>query len=145
MIQEAYVSFETAKLLREKGFDEPCNQCYAKHPKEDKPKLMFNDAGTNSKGVYGAVFPFLASAPSQQMAMRWLREVHNIVICAEIGNENDKGNTDYTNPDRWHWFFDLTNEKGVVIEPESDYILNEFDSYEDAVEAAIQYCLTNLI
>ena len=28
MIQEDYVSFETAKLLKEKGFDEECQKYY---------------------------------------------------------------------------------------------------------------------
>ena len=28
MITEDYVSFETAKLLKEKGFDEPCQYFY---------------------------------------------------------------------------------------------------------------------
>ena len=140
MIQEAYVSFETAKLLREKGFDEDIDLWY-----DEKGDKFFKYHYEIKKDWRVRQNQQVYQCPTQQMAMRWLREVHNIVICAEIGNENDKGNTNYSNPDRWHWFFDLTNEKGVVIEPESDYILNEFDSYEDAVEAAIKYCLTNLI
>ena len=133
MLTEQYVSYGTAKLLEEKGFDVQCGNAYYNGILVDYTLFGM---------CLGGEFIY---APTQQMAMRWLREAHNIVICAELANENDKGNTDYTNPDRWHWFFDLTNEKGVVIAPESDYILNEFDSYEDAVEAAIQYCLTNLI
>ena len=136
MIQEAYVSFETAKLLKEKGFDEVGIGFYT--PEKELHQTLLGESNSIWKDAS-------ISAPTQQMAMRWLREVHNLVICAELANENNKGNTDYTNPDRWYWFFDLTNEKGVVIEPESDYILNEFDSYEDAVEAAIQYCLTKLL
>jgi len=140
MVQEAYVSFETAKLLKEKGFDEDINLWYDKNG--DK---FFKYHYEISRDWRVRQNQQVYQCPTQQMAMRWLREAHNLVICAEIANENNKGNTDYSNPDRWSWFFDLTNEKGVVIEPESDYILNEFDSYEDAVEVAIQYCLTYLI
>ena len=77
--------------------------------------------------------------------MKWLREVHKLVICAEIGNENYTGNTDYSNPDIWYWFFDITNERGVVIDTESDFVLNEYTTYEEACEAGIKYCLENLI
>lgn len=138
MIKEQYISYETAKLLKEKGFDWKCIGYYVNDEPNDVKYSFLGETNTTwERRCY--------SAPTQQMAMRWLREVYKLVICAEIGNENFKGNTDYSNPDRWYWFFDITNEKGVVIDTESGYILNEFDSYEDAVEAAIKYCLTNLI
>ena len=35
MITEDYVSFETAKLLKEKGFDEPCVYVYRHDGSED--------------------------------------------------------------------------------------------------------------
>ena len=110
MITEDYVSFETAKLLKEKGFNEGCS-------------FVVNAI---SKGVMPVSWPTtnsdieddkanLIALPTLQMAMKWLREVHKLVICAEIGNENYTSNTDYSNPDIWYWFFDITNEKGVVI------------------------------
>ena len=134
-ITEDYVSFETAKLLKEKGFNEYCYGYYfAKQ--FDVSKYKHN----NVELAFNAY-----AAPTHQMAMKWLREVHKLVICAEIGNENFKGNTDYSNPDRWYWFFDITNEKGVVIDTESDFISNEYATHEQACEAAIKYCLENLI
>ena len=133
-ISEDYVSFETAKLLKEKGFDEYCPESYFKMDKKLKKSGFSEWEKVNE-----------IKAPTQSLAMKWLREVHKLVICAEIGNENDKGNTDYSNPDRWYWFFDITNEKGVVIDTESDYILNKYSSYEETCEAAIKYCLEYLI
>lgn len=133
-ITEDYVSFETAKLLKEKGFDEYCPESYFKMDKTLKKSGFSEWEKVNEIKV-----------PTQSLAMKWLREVHKLVICAEIGNENDKVNTDYSNPDRWYWFFDITNEKGVVIDTESDYVLNEYSSYEQACEAAIKYCLEHLI
>ena len=53
MITEDYVSFETAKLLKEKGFDEKVISFY---PPGDIPR------------------------PTLQMVMKWLREIHNIDI-----------------------------------------------------------------
>lgn len=68
MITEDYVSFETAKLLKEKGFDE-CT-------------LLSYDKNGNNKD---ALRPFLESEgdvrrPTLQMAMKWLRE-KELVIC----------------------------------------------------------------
>ena len=153
MITEDYVSFEIAKLLKEKGFDSDevgCNggfyseRCYqsgygVKTQSGQEVGIVYDDL-TNSDLDYDEYL-----RPTLQMAMKWLREVHKLVICAEIGNENYTGNTDYSNPDIWYWFFDITNEKGVVIDTESDFVLNEYTTYEEACEAGIKYCLENLI
>ena len=53
MITEDYVSFEIAKLLKEKGFDEECQEYYGDYK-----------------------YP----CPTLQMAMKWLREVHKLFI-----------------------------------------------------------------
>lgn len=152
-IREDYVSFEIAKLLKEKGFDSDEVGCHGGFYSErcyesghgiitqsgQEVDIVYDDL-TNSDLDYDEYL-----RPTLQMAMKWLREVHKLVICAEIGNENSKGNTDYSNPDRWYWFFDITNEKGVVIDTESDFVLNEYTTYEEACEAGIKYCLKHLI
>ena len=72
-MEEDYVSFEIAKLLKEKGFDESCYQKY-----DDEGYLSFNHVG-----YINAEKPtedFSALAPTLQMAMKWLREVHNLFI-----------------------------------------------------------------
>ena len=64
------------------------------------------------------------------MAMKWLREVHN--LWCEIAWEG-KG----------LWFmevFSLMDEEFI-----SDSIVHKIKSYEEACEAAIKYCLENLI
>ena len=114
-IKEDYVSFETALLLKEKGFEQiGCQKQY-------------NTQGDLCVGYcYGPV------APTQQMAMRWLREVHNIHI--DICSIYD------TN----RWLYQV-----FVITPRTarnsyvDKIL--YTSYEEAVESAIKYCLEHLI
>lgn len=123
MIKEAYVSFEVAKLLKEKGFDVPTHVFY--NPKKDyilkfDPCLIDRNAG-----IY-------VSAPTHQMVLAWLREVHNIHIdiCS--------------NWDVIHWIYQV-----FVITPRTahnsyvDKIL--YTSYEQAVEAGIKYALENLI
>ena len=136
-ILEDYVSFETAKLLKEKGFDESI-RCWYDNFQD------FHEEGVRMCNT--DCLPPTIMCPTLQMAMKWLREVHGIVICVSILNENNKGNDDYSNPDRWWYFFDIINAKGVYNEElQPNPLSNEYSTYEEAAEAAIKYCLENLI
>ena len=121
MITEDYVSFETAKLLKEKRFEVSCMGRYSVRSKEfhlDCTRLCSNS------GL------FECAAPSQAMAMKWLREVHNIII--SIAPQRDKY---YFTP--WQlWDSEWVHTKAM---------LSLYNSYEEAVEAAIKYSLKNLI
>lgn len=73
MTTEDYVSFETARLLNEKGFDVYVHSFY---DADDMP-AQHNEAlwDWNLKKEN-----YRFSAPTLQMAMKWLREVHKIFI-----------------------------------------------------------------
>ena len=122
MIREAYVSFATARLLKEKGFDVPCHS----HFFESEHKTYVDILPTNwnvAKGCY--------SRPTQQIAMRWLREVHSLHINAFIVlNRNSL----------WDWGVYNATDGTPVLET-----LSLYDTNEEAVEAALEYCLTHLI
>ena len=128
MIKEAYVSFEVAKLLKEKGFDEECYQIY-----DDEGYLSFNHVGyINSEKPNE---DFYALAPTHQMAMAWLREEKNIFIVIEPHA------------------YDYINEKNKsytcslwVGDNYYEYIESrDYPSYEEAVEVALKYVLEKLI
>jgi hypothetical protein len=125
MITEDYVSFETAKLLKEKGFDESCYQKY-----DNEGYLSFNHVGyiNNEKSCDD----FCALAPTIQMAMKWLREVHNISVEPLV---------DFGSGDEYWWTADIgyIKKDGLIDE------LCGYNSYEEAAESAIKYCLENLI
>ena len=70
MIKEAYVSFEVAKLLKENGFNEPTWTRY-----EDDNEVIFGDKYNWNNSPMGHT-----SAPTHQMAMKWLREVHGLSV-----------------------------------------------------------------
>lgn len=110
MIEEDYVSFETAKLLKEKGFDWECKtRKFYPEPEYD---------AESPDGVY---------APTIQMAMKWLREVHNIDISVT--------------PDRKAGYSVLIfKDKRLPFDT-----LDSYSIYEQACEAAIKYSLENLI
>ena len=125
IIIEDYVSFETAKLLKEKGFDESCYQKY-----DDEGYLSFNHVGyINSNKPCD---DFYALAPTHQMAMKWLREVHNVNIdIVPIWNQK-----------RFEYqIFVITPENAKHCYIDDKLYLG----YEEAVEAAIKYCLEELI
>jgi len=132
MITEDYVSFEIAKLLKEKGFDEPCLMCYT------------SDKKLGNYGYYRSYKNsdvFSLTAPTIQMAMKWLREAHKI----HIELNWDKGNQ----------LYDFQIWKPGKYQPE----ISSLDlwriykdgnypgewKYEEACEEAIKYCLENLI
>lgn len=115
MITEDYISFEVAKLLKEKGFDEPCIYVYRHDGSEDIWDADKEDIACQK--------------PTIQMAMKWLREVHKIHI--EIGY-----NVGY--------FPVCISTKTNETIPYKLMQGKDF-TYEQACEVAIKYCLENLI
>lgn len=128
MIKEAYVSFEVAKLLKEKGFNWPCRVLYS-YIGEFNNDVCNRDVDWNSISPFGDI-----SAPTHQMAMAWLREVHHLEIYPSHDSFQEHCN----------WWFSISKfTKGYSDCPyESDSI---YFTYEEAVEAALKYCLENLI
>jgi len=119
MINEDYVSFETAKLLKEKGFNEITDKQFFII---DKIVGDYNitDRARNPERYL--------DAPTLQMVMKWLREVHNIAIETEWEH-------------LWYAYI-----KPMTSKPsEEDYYQCKSPKYEIAVEDAIKYCLENLI
>ncbi len=126
MITEDYVSFETAKLLKKKGFDCPS---YSHYRLDNGELCRFNtNCSTNlEQNNY-------VTAPTLQMAMKWLREVHNIHVVPKY----DFYGGDYTGR-----IYDGRRETAYERD---DYIAIVGNStYEQACEAAIKYCLEKLI
>lgn len=131
MNKEAYVSFEVAKLLKEKGFDWFTYAYYTKDDVDTKPYLgMENLCPDNWNGEVDEVNDLWTSAPTQQMACRWLREVHNTHIGVFVDDV-----------DKYVAFLDEIPATGHTSVP----IEGAFATYENAIEAALQYVLTNLI
>jgi len=128
MITEDYVSFESSKLLKEKGFDGKCDYLYVdgKLVRALGCACNWNDGET-----LFADYKNECSAPTIQMAMKWLREVYNIHI--EV--------TYFFEPHIYKYTITYTPValNSVSSHPQC------FNTYEEACEAAIEYCLKNLI
>lgn len=132
---EDYVSFEVAKLLKEKGFSAYCTSLYTKEGKQ-------NDVG-NYNGVDDDNY-ISYSRPTHALTIKWIRE--NFQICFEVlfqGRCVDGFN--------YHRVKIYNSTSGLMK------ILNDYDkciekneeilnwSSEEAIEAALLYTLQNLI
>lgn len=105
MTREDYCSYEVSRLLEEKGFH--------------APDLHGLDSSQGHLWV----------KVTHQMAMKWLREVHNIhiVILPTFAVNGVEGDKNYV------WDIAGRHTTGIA------------DSYSEAVETALKYVLENLI
>ena len=131
MVTEDYVSFETAKLLKEKGayFD------------TDRVYTSIGRAWEINMKQFKKQFDYEVSnyiqRPTLQMALKWLREVHKIFVEPIVAIDLNG---------KYHYCFRLLNSICKDILEPKDLVRIDFkDTYEEAVEAGIKYCLENLI
>ena len=133
-MREAYVKFETAKLLKEKGFTEFCLYYF----QGDSPIRTCSQDRSCYEWNNNHMGEEWYSCPTQQMAMSWLREAKNIHIMPTIGCDVDRTPRIF-----YGIVIALFNDYGNIDYRTTDE--NEYDSPEEAIEAALEYVLKNLI
>ena len=128
MIKEAYCSKEVSILLKEKGFNEKCRGGYHyEFDDNDNPIVMLEEWTAQPYNNDFVDEGFLCSAPTHQLAMNWLREVHSTYIDIDM----------LSGITYWWSVYLLDKKQGETT--------ISYDTYEDAVEAALEYVLENLI
>ena len=131
MMAKDYVSFETAKLLKEKGFDAECDYLYA-----DRELIRARGGAcnwNNGETLFADYYKNECSAPTLQMAMKWLRKVHGIFI---------RPNINFLYPIRYYCEIFCYGDN---LKTQQDVTTENFESPEEACEEAIKYCLEKLI
>ena len=142
-MEDEIVSFETAMLLKEKGFNEPCSYFY-----EDNElcKLCYYQGdGTglvrNNSPIDGRFLceEMQCTAPTQSLAKKWLRETRNITFNANPHSNDGKiiyvvtikviSSNKYID---FNVMMDTSNKATM------------FDTYEDAIESGLRHCLKSI-
>jgi hypothetical protein len=120
-VEPTYVTFEQAKWLKEKGFDEShCKYWNCSYFTTPEPPVisMFKNEHINS-----------VKAPEQHQVVEWLRVNHAIWILVNIAIDNK-------------WYFELYNLKDkrnseIIIENED--ITDFHETPQEAYSAAFDY------
>ena len=145
MITEDYVSFEIAKILKEKGFEQEsdyatswyANQYYKNSCQGEwfeGEHQIIEDIDDKCNISYLSERGIFIPAPTLQMAMKWLREKGWVICVIPL--------TFYCGEKVSSWGYNIWADDNLEINEENS---PKFISYEDACGAAIKYCLEHLI
>jgi hypothetical protein len=127
------ISFETAKLAKEKGFDiGSFNYGYL----INKGRLSTFEGSYNFNiGQYDNCY---ISAPTQSLLQKWLREIHNFFICIKCDGKSKFDFHGYPlNEETWTG----QRDKEYGFGPEIGAKPYRFNSYEEALEIGLQEAL----
>ena len=120
-MKEQLISFETAKLAKEKEF-----------PQSRKAKGKFRDDGsTENLGIGGAMVDTCKEwyeRPTQSLLAKWLREEYNIHVTSQIGN------LDFINT--YHYEIRHIDKNKFTCKVKVNY-----KTYEEAYEIGLQEAL----
>ena len=111
MIEEQFVSFDTARMLKEAGFDVPCEKWYG-------------ESGFFMSGNYKE-----CKCPTQALAERWLREVYNVAIYSLYDDDMEQ----------WFYVVDAFTKNPVINGFQSGSEYDDYESaFEDGLREAIK-------
>ena len=142
-MEDEIVSFETAMLLKEQGFNEPGSYYYEDdelyklcHYQGDGTGFSRNEAPINDRL---SCEEMQCTAPTQSLAQKWLRETRNITFNANPHSNDGKiiyvvtikviSSNKYID---FNVMMDTSNKA------------NMFDTYEDAIESGLKHCLKSI-
>ena len=157
MITEDYVSYETAKLLKEKGFNEWCSKCYGVAVRHNGEDISFDeecdlkDEGRENEIEYiegGRLYDCgcnnhekdvnVWAAPTLWIVMKWLREVKHYYIQVMLDGWACGGHLGY-----YVVIQKTDSDFEMMLQDAVDEVF--YETYEQAAEAAIKYCLESLV
>ena len=137
MIEESYVSFDTAKMLKEAGVNVPCRGVYVTDRtgyyefREYDNKQTADDLCRDTED--GFQYEYLA--PTQALAAKWLREVYGIHVMIHPYYDCSVDADGEIVDKRMYWgYMILYAETGNLAEDNDE----RFDNYEQALEAGLR-------
>lgn len=111
ILEDERVSFDTAKLAKEKGFDIPTTYYF---------DFIGDTCSGTTKTNWNKSKEELYSKPTQALLQRWLREVHNIIL-ESVFHSNAK----------YYW---ATSKKENNEQYDINSSMTYYDTYEEALE-----------
>lgn len=128
-MKEELIKFETAKLAKEKGFDEMCQYLYS-----------------TLKGREGQLLPELSGTmgqsnrilvPTQSFLQKWIREKYDIHVNPQPYHET----ADHTNDITGYYMGDIEHgARGKILYVGDD----NYSTYEEALEAGLLKALKEI-
>lgn len=129
-MKDELVSFEVAKLAKEKGFNIESDKYYCIVPiEEQKVGDVVLEKETYTHIIMGkgeAVWFRYAPTTSQSLLQKWLREKHSIDVIVDKVNSTPSS----------RYYFNIYSEN-----IEDEYDITEFDAYEEALEIGLEQAL----
>ena len=127
MIEEQFVSFDTAKLLKEVGFNIPCRGVYVTDRTGYYEFREYDNKQTTDDLCWDTEdgFQYEYLAPTQALADKWLREVHNVAIYSLYDDDMEQ----------WFYVVDAFTKNPVTTNFQSG---SGYDDYESAFEGGLR-------
>jgi len=125
-MRDEIVSEETARLAKQKGFNETTDYLFGEYDGYCGLHIFENDNRHNNDKQF--------SAPTQKCLQKWLREVHNFQVYAYSNTIHRKDNVSK--------FVDYVVYVNTV--PLNDAWDEEFQTYEEALEIGLQHALEEI-
>lgn len=119
-MKEQLISFETAKLAKEKGFNIATSHGYYRHGTEEDFRELLLWVNAEEKE------PEFGFAPTQALLQKWLREIHSTYVTS-LPSYSD-------NSDKKKHFFEIAFQN--TIKQMGDKF-GYFDTYEQALEVGL--------
>lgn len=131
---EDFVNFELAKKLKEKGFNWTCSHYYRTKSKDLFMIFPREDWSNIEERI---------NAPTISQVLKWLRKEKKIHITANM-YQDESEDTDGRIVDKWcFWNWVIQScISGNILQDGDDA---EYESYESATLAGIEYAINNLI
>lgn len=117
-MKEELISFETAKLAKEKGFDVEGHQYYYDSPESVLWHSIKMEMHNKSENI---------SVETQSLLQKWLREEHDVHIILNPYREFIDGEI------TGYWLGDIYTSKETLREDNDD----NFSTYEEALEKGL--------
>lgn len=124
-MKDELITYSTAKLAKEKGFNIRTHYVWINRPGEPKCRKV---------DITLDLLDNEYNAPTQSLLQRWLREKHNCFV--EVRWYCEQGQM----PDDLNWGF-YVDYYGIPYTNAPDASGSNFNSYEEALEAGLQEAL----